>query len=70
MQAFAPAPMTDRWISSQRTTCATVDSSATLAGGGRERVDGFASLEDFGTVLDSPGNQVEDLRHHVVFLPR
>jgi Helix-hairpin-helix motif len=36
----------------------------------RERVDGFASLEDLGTVLDLPGDQVEDLRHHVVFLPR
>jgi DNA uptake protein ComE-like DNA-binding protein len=36
----------------------------------RERVDGFASLEDLGTVLDLPGEQVEDLRHHVVFLPR
>ncbi len=36
----------------------------------RERVDGFASLEDFGTVLDLPGNQVEHLRDHVVFLPR
>jgi hypothetical protein len=35
----------------------------------RERVDGFASLEDLGTVLDLPGEQVEDLRHHVVFLP-
>jgi hypothetical protein len=35
----------------------------------RERVGGFASLEDLGTVLDLPGEQVEDLRHHVVFLP-
>jgi DNA uptake protein ComE-like DNA-binding protein len=36
----------------------------------RERVDGFASLEDFGTVLDLPGDQVEHLRGRVVFLPR
>jgi len=35
----------------------------------RERVGGFASLEDLGTVLDLPGEQVEDLRHHVVLLP-
>jgi DNA uptake protein ComE-like DNA-binding protein len=35
----------------------------------RELVGGFASLEDLGTVLDLPGDQVEDLRHHVVFLP-
>lgn len=36
----------------------------------REHVDGFTSLEDLGTVLDLPGNQVEHLRHRVVFLPR
>jgi DNA uptake protein ComE-like DNA-binding protein len=36
----------------------------------RERLGSFASLEDFGTVLDLPGDQVEALRHHVVFLPR
>ena len=36
----------------------------------RERVDGFASLEDFGTVLDLPGDHVEHLRDRVVFLPR
>ena len=36
----------------------------------RERVGGFASLEDLGTVLDLPGDQVERLREHVVFLPR
>jgi hypothetical protein len=36
----------------------------------RERLGGFASLEDLGTVLDLPGDQVEDLRQHVVFLPR
>jgi DNA uptake protein ComE-like DNA-binding protein len=35
----------------------------------RARVGGFSSLEDLGTVLDLPGDQVEDLRHHVVFLP-
>lgn len=35
----------------------------------RERVGGFASLEDLGTMLDFAGDQVEDLRHHVVFLP-
>lgn len=35
----------------------------------RERVGGFASLEDLGTVLDLPGDQVEDLRRHVVCLP-
>ncbi|HLH13681.1 MAG TPA: helix-hairpin-helix domain-containing protein [Solirubrobacteraceae bacterium] len=36
----------------------------------RERLDGFTSLEDLGTVLDLPGDQVEDLRERVVFLPR
>jgi helix-hairpin-helix protein len=36
----------------------------------RERLGGFVSLEDLGTVLDLPGDQVEDLRQHVVFLPR
>lgn len=36
----------------------------------RERIDGFASLEDFGTVLDLSGEEVERLRNHVVFLPR
>jgi len=36
----------------------------------RAQVDGFSSLEDFGTVLDLPGDQVERLRDHVVFLPR
>jgi hypothetical protein len=35
----------------------------------RERVDGFSSLEDLGTVLDLSGSQVEHLRDHVVFLP-
>jgi hypothetical protein len=36
----------------------------------RERVDGFSSIEDFGTVLDLPGDHVEHLRDRVVFLPR
>jgi hypothetical protein len=36
----------------------------------REQVDSFASLEDFGLVLDLPGDQVECLRDRVVFLPR
>ncbi len=36
----------------------------------RERLGGFVSLEDLGNVLDLPGDQVEDLRQHVVFLPR
>jgi DNA uptake protein ComE-like DNA-binding protein len=35
----------------------------------RDRIGGFASLEDLGTMLDLPGDQVEDLRHRVVFLP-
>jgi hypothetical protein len=36
----------------------------------REQVDGFTSLEDLGTVLELPGDRVEDVRDHVVFLPR
>jgi hypothetical protein len=36
----------------------------------REEIDGFASLEEFGVVLDLPGDAVERLRDHVVFLPR
>lgn len=36
----------------------------------REAVDGFSSLEDFGSVLDLPGDMVEQVREHVVFLPR
>jgi DNA uptake protein ComE-like DNA-binding protein len=36
----------------------------------RERIDGFESLEDFGTVMDLDGNAVERLREHTVFLPR
>jgi hypothetical protein len=36
----------------------------------RDRVDGFTSIEDLGTLLDLPGDQVEQLRHHAVCLPR
>jgi DNA uptake protein ComE-like DNA-binding protein len=36
----------------------------------REQVDGFASLEDLGSLLDLSGDRVEHLRNHVVFLPR
>jgi hypothetical protein len=36
----------------------------------REHLDGFSSLEDLGMALDLPGDLVEDLRGHVVFLPR
>ena len=35
----------------------------------RERIAGFASLEDLGMVLDLPGGEVERLRGHAVFLP-
>lgn len=35
----------------------------------RDRISGFASLEDLGMVLDLPGDEVERLRGHVVFLP-
>jgi hypothetical protein len=59
---------------------APVDVIATLPGfdrelarrvlAAREQLDGFSSLEDLGTVLDLPGDQVEDLRDHVVFLRR
>jgi DNA uptake protein ComE-like DNA-binding protein len=35
----------------------------------RQEIDGFASLGDLGIVLDLPGNHVESLRDHVVFLP-
>jgi DNA uptake protein ComE-like DNA-binding protein len=35
----------------------------------RERIDGFASLEDMGSILDLAGDQVERLRDRVVFLP-
>ena len=36
----------------------------------RAETGGFSSLEDFGTVLDLPGDLVERLRDRVVFLPR
>jgi hypothetical protein len=36
----------------------------------RERVRGFSSLEDMGTVLDVDGALIEGLRDWVVFLPR
>jgi DNA uptake protein ComE-like DNA-binding protein len=36
----------------------------------RERVDGFASLEDFGETLDLDGGLVDGLRDKCVFLPR
>jgi Helix-hairpin-helix motif len=36
----------------------------------REKVHGFASLEDMGAALDLDGNLVEGLRDRVVFLPR
>jgi hypothetical protein len=36
----------------------------------REKVHGFASLEDMGSALDLDGHLVEDLRGRVVFLPR
>jgi hypothetical protein len=36
----------------------------------REKVHGFASLEDMGAALDLDGNLVEGLRDQVVFLPR
>jgi hypothetical protein len=36
----------------------------------RSQADGFSSLEDFGTVMDLPGDLIERLREHVVFLPR
>jgi hypothetical protein len=36
----------------------------------REKVHGFASLEDMGAALDLDGNLVEGLRARVVFLPR
>jgi hypothetical protein len=35
----------------------------------RERIHGFASLEDLGSLLDLPGDQVELLRDMVVLLP-
>lgn len=36
----------------------------------REKLGGFASLEDFGETLDLDGDVVEGLRDRVVFLPR
>jgi DNA uptake protein ComE-like DNA-binding protein len=36
----------------------------------RTQANGFASLEDLGSVLDLPGDQVERLRDRAVFLPR
>ena len=36
----------------------------------REELNGFASVTDFGTVLDLDGNAVERLRGRAVFLPR
>jgi DNA uptake protein ComE-like DNA-binding protein len=36
----------------------------------RGQTNGFSSLEDLGTVLDLPGDEVERLRGAVVFLPR
>lgn len=36
----------------------------------REKVHGFASLEDMGAALDLDGNLVEGLRGQVLFLPR
>jgi hypothetical protein len=36
----------------------------------RAQTNGFSSLEDLGATLDLDGGLVEDLRGHVVFLPR
>ncbi len=36
----------------------------------RTQTNGFSSVEDLGIVLDLPGDLVEHLRGHVVFLPR
>jgi len=35
----------------------------------RERISGFASLEEFGMIVDLQGDEVERLRQHAVFLP-
>jgi hypothetical protein len=43
---------------------------ATLLVEAREKVHGFASLEDMGAALDLDGHLVEGLRGAVVFLPR
>jgi hypothetical protein len=37
---------------------------------GREKVNGFSSLEDMGAALDLDGALIEALRGQVVFLPR
>jgi DNA uptake protein ComE-like DNA-binding protein len=37
---------------------------------GREKINGFSSLEDMGAALDLDGNLVEGLRNEVIFLPR
>ncbi len=42
---------------------------ATRIFGARERLRGFASLEDMGSILDLDGDKVERLREEVVFLP-
>ena len=36
----------------------------------REKVHGFSSLEDMGSVLDLDGPEVEELRARALFLPR
>ena len=36
----------------------------------RSQVRAFSSLEDMGSALDLPAPLVEELRGHVVFLPR
>lgn len=46
------------------------DALATLIVETRAATGGFSSLEDLGLVLDLPGDLVERLRGHVVFLPR
>jgi DNA uptake protein ComE-like DNA-binding protein len=46
------------------------DSLATRIVETRAQTNGFSSLEDLGAVLDLPGDLVERLRDHVVFLPR
>jgi len=46
------------------------DGLATRIVEARAQTNGFISLEDLGAVLDLPGDLVERLREHVVFLPR
>jgi hypothetical protein len=36
----------------------------------RAQIGGFSSVEDLGIALDLPGDLVEGLRDHVIFLPR